>query len=589
MNIPHARIIRLITILTALLFIFSCTKDSDLLTNYVVEDSQIISLVKVKVVAIKNEPIIIETLSVEDEFEVYDPEIAEPVEIEPVEEEPVTIEPETSEPETAEPETTEQETTEPETTEPETSEPETTEPETSEPETTEPETSEPETTEPETSEPETTEPEVEAPEETEEPEVEETEVIDTPEEEDDDTVVTVVTPPAMGTAEVNDDNSITYTPDNDVVGTDEFEYTTETTNADESVTTETVNIKVTTVNSEVEFWKAKFDAEWTDQDAQVDHLDALQKAKSRNRDQEYYFLGYYIDGLVKMWQATGENSYLDTALNLINITVTKAVNVGGGFRGWPNDVNKGYALWDSFYWRHVATLLRIMNKSPNLRSTGSYQKKYKDLLDFTEKHIWNRYESGGTGNFYRSKTHMASHWARIGMELFIITGKQKYKKVFDNISFGTMDGYPSNLRNQLKQNSQVQSAYKWSANWTGVGQQDTSHGGAIVSFWVEAFENGMYWKQNDMNALVSTLDDVIWKNSSHMRYKKFVDGSGNNEVPGRIHEWLTLGRFDQNLHNKIKNNYTGNNLYYFGIQPLGIAALNARILADGAPVYPEIN
>ncbi len=42
-------------------------------------------------------------------------------------------------------------------------------------------------------------------------------------------------------------------------------------------------------------------------------------------------------------------------------------------------------------------------------------------------------------NIYRVNTHMASHWARIGMELYIITGKQKYKDVFDNISFGDDD------------------------------------------------------------------------------------------------------------------------------------------------------
>ncbi|WP_181938105.1 Ig-like domain-containing protein [Arenibacter sp. P308M17] len=57
--------------------------------------------------------------------------------------------------------------------------------------------------------------------------------------------VTEVTPPKMGTAEVQEDNTVVYTPDTDKTGTDEFDYTTTVTNEDDTVTTETGSITVT--------------------------------------------------------------------------------------------------------------------------------------------------------------------------------------------------------------------------------------------------------------------------------------------------------------------------------------------------------
>lgn len=57
--------------------------------------------------------------------------------------------------------------------------------------------------------------------------------------------ITEVTPPKMGTAEVQEDNTVVYTPNTDETGTDEFDYTTTVTNPDNSVSTETGSITVT--------------------------------------------------------------------------------------------------------------------------------------------------------------------------------------------------------------------------------------------------------------------------------------------------------------------------------------------------------
>ncbi|WP_027066493.1 Ig-like domain-containing protein [Maribacter sp. Hel_I_7] len=415
-----------------------------------------------------------------------------------------------------------------------------------------------------------------------------------------------------GSIVINNDNTLTYTPQEEIIETedftDTFTYTAEEVDEEGTVTEEEATVTITNddsfideetsssenthrgpneISERVKEWQEKFDAEWLDIDQQTDSADALSRAKSNNINQEYYFLGYYIDGLVKMWQATGDNSYLDEALKLINITMTDAVNVGNGYLGWPNNDNDGHPLWDSFYWRYVATLTRIMHQSPNLRATGNYQQQYENLLAFSEKNIWERYEAQGLNNFYRINTHMTTHWARIGMELYIITGKEKYNTVFENVSFGTMVGRPSNLRNQLKPNNKVPSAVTWSQRWDIDQIQDTSHAGAIVSFIVTAYENNMYWTEADITALTSTVNNVIWKKEYGSFFMYNVDGTGDYDLHGRLHDWLNLGRYDESLQQRIKEDYIGKNLTFYGIQPLGIAALNAKILEDGYPVYPE--
>tara|TARA_R110002074_G_scaffold203432_1_gene371315 strand:+ start:4566 stop:6143 length:1578 start_codon:yes stop_codon:yes gene_type:complete len=444
-----------------------------------------------------------------------------------------------------------------------------------------------------------------------------------------------VSEPNNGVVVINGDNTLTYTPNTEVVETptqtiedstnaseqapsdvstsseelpaentvsDSFTYDVEVQTEDNNIATSTGNVTVTTdasvgkISDDVAFWQRKFDEELNDADGQIDSVDATQKSQSANENQEYYFLAYYIDAHVSMWQATGEYKYLDNALKLIENTIDDAQSIdikGKQFLGWPTDPNhseasaKGYPLWESFMFRFVSSLLRVMDKSPNLRSTNNLQERYNKILNFTIENIWNKWEYDGIHNMYRINTHMSSHWARIGMDLYLITGETKYKLVFDNISYGTMIGWPSNLRNQIKTNSKVTSAFIWNQNWTNAAIQDTSHAGAIVSFWVAAYENSMYWDKNDIDGFVSTLKNVIWTKADGSRFTKNVDGSGGYDYYGRLHEWLPLGRFDAELQQQIKDSYTGANLTYYGIQPLGIAALNAKILIDGAPVYPE--
>lgn len=412
-------------------------------------------------------------------------------------------------------------------------------------------------------------------------------------------VITEVTDPTMGTAIINGDNTITYTPNAEAIGTDGFSYSEQITNPDQTITTASGNVKVT-INSAVSFWKAKFDKQYNAGDG----AKMLELSMSGNKFQEYYYMYYYFDGMLSIWQATGDNSYLNTMLTVIKNTMkdAKAVDFDSSYLGWKSDSSygqdydkNGVALWESYYWKAVTTLLRMMHHSPQLMNGaytgGAYRDEYNKILAFTEKHIWNKWEAKGSSYIYRNHTHMASHWARMGMELYIITGKQKYKDVFDNISFGKMTGEPSNLRDRIYANPSVPNAIAWNMVWDSNKVQDTPHASDVVTFMILAHENEMYWSKADIDGLVVTLDKVVFPTKDAPKYNLNVDGSGGYDVPGRLRDWVKLGRYNKSLQNRLINEYQSDNANArrYAIQNLGNFALNEKILADGVPVYPEIH
>ena len=72
-----------------------------------------------------------------------------------------------------------------------------------------------------------------------------TDVFDNDEYEGTTAVVTSVTPPSNGTAVLNPDGTVTYTPNPDFTGTDVYTYTVTVTNADNTTSTETTTVTIT--------------------------------------------------------------------------------------------------------------------------------------------------------------------------------------------------------------------------------------------------------------------------------------------------------------------------------------------------------
>lgn len=332
-------------------------------------------------------------------------------------------------------------------------------------------------------------------------------------------------------------------------------------------------------------WEATFLASW-----QYEYETYLPLSTS-NDSWRYYNLAYAISANSAMFEATGKTQYLDRALEYIGNAIEDATlsstlatsQFKDSYLGWVQhshpelgDDGKEYPLYESYCWRYVASLLRLMKESDAVYAEPGYRAKYDSILTFSEKHIYEKWRTRGAQHIYRQNTHMASHWARIALNLQQLSDdaatRSEYFTVFDNFT-NHLPSYDSSMKNQIKPNPGEPSAYWWNANWgsfTAPGQ-DVSHGNAVIGHLVEAHELGFEWTEADMRGLVNLLDKVVWTTS----FAQYLDGSGSGN--GWINDgFVTLGRFDPALQARLEQHPAADN----GGQFAATMALNAMRLSE---------
>lgn len=334
-------------------------------------------------------------------------------------------------------------------------------------------------------------------------------------------------------------------------------------------------------------WEKLFLNRWNS-----DHTsDFLPRSTSRDSWQ-FYNLGYGIDGNTAMYRATGKTQYLDRALlyvkNMVDSARVSSSLSGSRFKdaylGWTSQrsetLGQEVPLYESYCWRYVTRMLRVIRETPALYNNATYRAQYDRLLEFSEKHMFEKwFRRGANSHIYRVNTHMAAHWAYIAMDLSLMTTdatrKANYLAVFNNIN-RNLPNYSSSLREQMGTSPVNSAAYFWSDSWGSHARpgQDVSHGNGLMAFIVEAHDAGMEWTDKDIRAFTATLNSVIWPSAG--RYGNYVDGSGSGN--GWFNDGLMkLGRYDTNLQRRLETHSVGNNTQYYGN-----AALNVRLLSEGS-------
>ncbi|MGZ3460005.1 MAG: hypothetical protein ACXU86_16045 [Archangium sp.] len=329
-------------------------------------------------------------------------------------------------------------------------------------------------------------------------------------------------------------------------------------------------------------WEKLFLGSWNST-----HLnDFLPRSKSLDSYQ-FYNLGYGIDANTAMYRATGKTQYLDRSLlyinNMVNNAKVSSSLSTSGFRdsylGWLSS-GQEVPLWESYCWRYVTRTLRVIRETPELYSNPTYRAQYDRLLAFTERNIFEKwYKRGANSYIYRSRTHMASHWAYIAMDLSRMTTdsakKALYLTVVNTIN-RKLPNYNSSLRQQLHPNPKNSAAYFWSDVWGSSAKpgQDAPHGNGVLAYIVEAHDAGVEWTDDDIHKFVATLNTVLWPAAG--KYANYVDGSGAGNG------WFTdglikLGRYDANLQRRIESHTIGRSVQFYGN-----GALNARLLSEAA-------
>ncbi|MGQ0719391.1 MAG: hypothetical protein ACT4NP_19175, partial [Pseudonocardiales bacterium] len=250
------------------------------------------------------------------------------------------------------------------------------------------------------------------------------------------------------------------------------------------------------------------------------------------------------------------------------------------YLGWTSereDVRgEEVALFESYNWRYVTRTLRVMRQTPAIYDDPAYRAQYERLLNFTEVNIFEKwYARGADETIYRSRTHMAAHWAYIAVDLFTLTADEarrgRYQEVFSNID-RDLPNHSSSLRDQLQLQAtgSDQPAYFWSAVWGGSHRprQDVSHGNGVIAYVIEAHELGSEWTQTDMARFSATLTELILRDGKSAEY---VDGTGDGRG-GFADGFVKLGRFDPAVQTRLQEHGVQNAHYYANM------ALNATVL-----------
>jgi hypothetical protein len=322
------------------------------------------------------------------------------------------------------------------------------------------------------------------------------------------------------------------------------------------------------------------------------HPGAWEKASSGD-SWDHYNLAYTIDGYVAMFQAVPNTQYLDQVLAYVQEVIRVAQpsytlsnsRYKDSFMGWgawshpdPNINGGEYALFESYFWRYVAKMLRVMKETEGVLTQETYRVQYDAILAFLEVNIFDKWMKRGSSNIYRSRTHMAAHWAYIAMELSELTSsatrKQNALIVMNNIDLD-FPGTSSSLKGQMMPHPLDDQAYFWSSVWdsTTTPGQDVAHGNNVIAYVVESAERGYNWNTQEMGALSRTLLEVIWRQDNGSNYySDFVDGSGAGT--GWFSEgFVKLGRYNIEVQRRMENHTIGR-----GVQLYGNGALNARRL-----------
>jgi hypothetical protein len=328
------------------------------------------------------------------------------------------------------------------------------------------------------------------------------------------------------------------------------------------------------------YWANVYQESW---DYQAENI----QPQSRSADSwDHYSLSYSVDANTAMFRATGSRRYLDRALEWVeNVMAASAVSATlsssqyrDRYRGWVSQQEAGteVPLYESYFWRYGTALLPAIREAAAVYADAGYRVRYNRLLRFAEVEVFEKwFTRGADDNIYRSRTHMAAHWAQIALNLALVTTdvarRARYHEVVDNIDLH-LPNVDSGLRRQLRRNPAEPTAYFWSDVWGSARRpgQDVGHGNGVLAYVVEAHDNGSRWTDADIAAFSALLTKVVWPGGR--TYREFVDGTGTDN--GWYSDgFVKLGRYDPAVQRRLDEHEVVNDQFAANM------ALNAKLLS----------
>lgn len=282
---------------------------------------------------------------------------------------------------------------------------------------------------------------------------------------------------------------------------------------------------------------------------------------------DVYYSEPYLAALISMYQATQNVTYLEYALNNVEIYLDDMIDLDGdGYKVWPGpwdhdkDVDtpsRIYCLSVQRGFRQFIRLARIIKNDVKLNKF--YGARADSIILSTKHDVVNdpycreRFRPG-----YNTVHTVMSHPVAILLELYLIEGNVSYLDGEDITYLDTLTSLALSMKNSLFVNVDDSRAIVWGATWCSdlnysdfcyltrespyltycrdslgaayCSVRDVSHSENYVAMVLELYRAGVVFTRQDVDDLVYTFTNVIWDgNISSPKFYDYVDG--NLELP----------------------------------------------------------
>ncbi|MEL7447577.1 MAG: hypothetical protein AAFN78_00115 [Pseudomonadota bacterium] len=282
---------------------------------------------------------------------------------------------------------------------------------------------------------------------------------------------------------------------------------------------------------------------------------------------ELYNLSGDFEGLLSMFEATGNTKYLQRAVQLSLNIVRSGKDLNGD--GYVSFEVKGkgakgidLALYEWRGMRPVARTARLVSQDKAL--AARYEKQYREIEAFLLKQVYEKWSEG------KSKSprlphfetdgliHRSSHMGDILVDLTLMTGRSDIEASLALVA--------KRVEKQLRASKRHPGAVEWNILYKNdkeiirnyerpLGVSDTSHASGTVSFIAaDAALTRSVFGRPVVESLSFTLSDVIYApRDGAVHYTDFVDGATSETQPDTMglrnlsDGWVKLGMFDANV------------------------------------------
>jgi hypothetical protein len=283
------------------------------------------------------------------------------------------------------------------------------------------------------------------------------------------------------------------------------------------------------------------------------------------RSDEYYYLSYYLHGMLSAVEATQDEAILTEVIRYINNMISKSV-ISNGLRVWQPIVENGWPVQMYSYkaCEPIARAAAVIMQNPTFRSKyAADASRYIAFVDETIIQFWHigvygttiswlPSDLGGWGN-YTNWNGNASALGVIGASLYSATRAAPAARtsMYLDIATRIAQGFKRKLQPQG-------TGWIWDNGTAhpdgGANTQlvpDTNHANGEAKFVVLTYEAGVGFSLTDVQKMANTLTDTIWNGStSDPMFANYINGSNalyRNRTDwsngGVYHGWAMVGKY----------------------------------------------